>query len=220
MNYFVMESSDKTRVRRVPHKQVFDDALAKEILAAAICAHVSITVDGQPYGLPVACAPYGDEVILHGSNASRLFRSLASGTPACVTVTLIQGLVLARTSFESSMHYKSLMAFGTARVIDGDEKRIALRTLTDHLFPERREELRLSSEKEVNATSVLAFPLDEISIKVSNAQPDDDVADLDAEVWAGIVPMSTIYGEPIAAEDLREGIPIPDYISRWPINRL
>jgi hypothetical protein len=215
-----MDVTDRTRVRRVPHKQVFDELAAKEILSRAMYAVVSISIDGQPFGLPVACAPYGQELLLHGSSASRLFRALSDGAPACVTVTLVQGLVLARSSFESSMHYTSLMALGKARVIKDDEKRAALRTLTDHLFPERREELRLSSEKEFSATSVLAFPLNEISVKISNGQPDDPEMDLGADVWAGILPMSTVYGTPIPAENLRDGIDVPEYLSRWPINRL
>ncbi len=212
--------SDRTKVHRAPHKQVFDPAVARRILERAIIAHVAICIDGQPYAIPVSCAPYGGEMLMHGSPASRLFKALADGTPACVTVTLIDGLVLARSAFESSMHYQSLMAFGSARLLDGEEKSAALEVLTDHLFPERRSELRESTQKEVNATTIVAFPLTEISIKVSAGQPDDPESDLESNVWAGILPIASMYGAPIPATNLRLGIDVPEYISRWPKNRL
>lgn len=212
--------SDRTKVHRAPQKQVDDPAVARRILERAIIAHVAITLEDQPYCLPVSCAPYGDELLMHGSVASRLFKALADGAPACVTITLVDGLVLARSSFESSMHYQSLMAFGTARLLSDEEKGPALQALTDHLFPERRAELRNSIEQELKATAVVAFPLNEISIKVSEGQPDDPESDLDSPVWAGVIPIVSGYGEPIPANNLRSGISIPNYISRWPGNRL
>lgn len=210
----------RTKVHRAPHKQVFDPAVARRILERAIIAHVAICVDGQPHALPVSCAPYGDELLIHGSPASRLIKELAAGAPACVTVTLVDGLVLARSAFESSMHYQSLMTFGSARVLSDQEKGPALEALTDHLFPERRGDLRESTEKELNATTVLAFPLTEISIKVSAGEPDDPESDLGSDVWAGTLPITSIYGAPMPAANLREGIDPPEYISRWPKNRL
>jgi len=212
--------SDRTKVHRAPHKQVFDPEVARRILERAIIAHVAVDVDGQPYCLPVACAPFGNELLLHGSNASRLFKTLANGAPACVTITHVDALVLARSSFESSMHYQSLMALGSARELEGDEKKRALEALTDHLFPERRFELRESTDQEIKATTVVAFPLSEISIKVSNGQPDDPESDLASEVWAGFVPISSVYETPVPANNLRSEIPIPNYISRWQKNRL
>jgi nitroimidazol reductase NimA-like FMN-containing flavoprotein (pyridoxamine 5'-phosphate oxidase superfamily) len=212
--------SDRTKVHRAPHKQVFEPAVARRILERAIIAHVAISIDDQPCCLPVSCAPYGDELLMHGSVASRLFKALSEGSPACVTITLVDALVLARSSFESSMHYQSLMAFGRARLLGDDEKRPALQALTDHLFPERRAELRESTDKELRATTIVAFPLNEISMKVSNGQPDDPESDLDSNVWAGILPLVTTYGTPIPAKNLRPGIPVPDYVSRWPKNLL
>lgn len=210
----------RTKVHRAPHKQVSDPAVARRILARAIIAHVAVCIDDQPFALPVSCAPYGDELLMHGSPASRLFKALAEGAPACVTVTLIDGLVLARSAFESSMHYQSLMAFGTARLLEDKEKRAALMALTDHLFPDRRSDLRESTEKELNATMIVAFPLTEISIKVSAGEPDDPETDLDSPAWAGILPVNSTYGAPIPAANLRAGIDVPEYISRWPKNRL
>jgi len=207
--------SERTEVHRSPHKQNHDPEVAKSIISRALVAHVAIAVDGQPFALPVACAPYKDELLLHGSNASRLFKALMDGTPACVTITHIEGLVVARSSFESSMHYQSLMALGSARMISEDEKRPALEALTEHLFPQRLSELRQSTVQEVSATSIVAFPLKEISVKVSNGQPKDTDTDLSSDIWAGILPINTSYGEPIPADNLRPGIPIPDYIATW-----
>jgi nitroimidazol reductase NimA-like FMN-containing flavoprotein (pyridoxamine 5'-phosphate oxidase superfamily) len=212
--------TDRTKIHRAPHKQVYEPAIVRRILERAILAHVAISIDGQPYCLPVACAPYGDELLMHGSTASRLFKTLSEGAPACVTITLVDGLVLARSSFESSMHYESLMAFGSARLLSNVEKRAALQALTDHLFPNRRSELRPSTEKEIKATTVVAFPLNEISIKVSQGQPDDPESDLHAQIWAGILPITRTYGTPIPADNLRVGIDVPEYISGWPINRI
>ncbi|MDP1719813.1 MAG: pyridoxamine 5'-phosphate oxidase family protein [Candidatus Nanopelagicaceae bacterium] len=212
--------TDRTKVRRSPDKQVDDPEILRAILARAIIAHVGIAIDGQPFVIPVACAPFKDELLLHGSTASRLFKTLATGTPACVSITLVDALVLARTSFDSSMRYHSLMAFGKARVIEMDEKVAALEALTDHLLPERAIELRQSNEQEIKATSILAFPLSEISIKVSKSVVDDAKTELETNIWAGIVPLSSDYELPIPAQDLRPGISVPEYISRWPKNRI
>jgi len=212
--------TDRTKVRRSAHKQVHDPETLKAILARAIIAHVAISIGDQPFVLPVACAPFKDELLLHGSMASRLFKALSSGAPACVNITLVDALVLARTSFDSSMQYHSLMAFGRARVIASKEKLAALEALTDHLFPERAKELRQSNAKEIKATSILAFPLGEVSIKVSKSYVHDGESEPNRKIWAGTVPITSTYGEPIPSEDLRPGIEIPKYISHWPKNRI
>lgn len=213
-----MTHTDRTQVHRSPHKQTSDPLVVQQIITRAILAHVAIVVEGQPFCIPVACAPFKNELLLHGSTASRLFRALANGAPACVSITSIQGLVLARSAFDSSMHYQSLMALGSARVIEGHEKEEALNALTDHLFPERREELRDSTQKELMATSVLAFPLDEISVKVSDGAPllSEDQSDL----WIGILPISARYEEAIPVSGLAPTVKVPDYLARWPVNRI
>lgn len=213
-----MAQKNLTQLHRSPHKQTSDPLIVKEIISRAILAHVAIVVEGQPFCIPVACAPYENELLLHGSTASRLFKILASGVPACVSITKIQGLVLAASAFDSSMHYQSLMAFGSARVIEGDKKAAALNALTDHLFPERRQELRESSPKELLATSVLAFPLNEISVKVSDGAP--ELSELESDLWIGVIPISTHYGAGIPADGLTPTAKIPGYLSRWPINRI
>jgi hypothetical protein len=193
----------RTRIRRLPEKAVTDRAALDAVLDAALVAHVGIVEDDQPYVLPMACARDEDRLLLHGSTGSRLLRLLTAGAPCCATVTLLDGLVFARSAFESSMHYRSAMVLGVARQLDGDDALAALRILTEHLLPGRWDTLRAPTRKELAATAVLALPLDEWSVKVSDGPPDDPAADLDAGVWAGVLPLRTVTGEPVAAPDLR-----------------
>lgn len=204
-----------TKIRRAPHKASSDEGVIRRIIEAAKVAHVAICVDGQPFSIPVACAPHNESLLLHGSTASRLFKALASGAKGCLTITHVDALVLARSSFHSSIHYRSLMAFGVAREIAGDEKIFALNSLTEHLFPGRISELRNSTAQELAATTILSFPLDQVSVKVSDGEPDDDKADLESDIWAGVVPIHSTYGVAIPASNLRSEIPVPDYIATW-----
>lgn len=205
-----------TPVKRLPHKESHDRRDLLEILHRSRIAHVAID-DGGPIILPVAIAPWrdGNEVLLHGSAASRLFRKLSEGAPACISLTILEGLVLARSAFESSMNYKSLIAFGVGRTLEGSEKEEALLALTEHLFPERSQELRASSEKELKATTIITFPLDDYTVKVSDKEPEDPESDLKERVWAGVVPIAQVLGEPIATSNLDPSIPLPGYIDRW-----
>jgi nitroimidazol reductase NimA-like FMN-containing flavoprotein (pyridoxamine 5'-phosphate oxidase superfamily) len=196
-------SPDRTRIRRLPDKAVTDRPTLDAVLDAGLVAHLAIAVDGQPYALPVAYARDGDRVLVHGSTGSRLFRELAAGASACLTVTLLDGLVLARSAFESSMNYRSAMVLGRARRLSGPAQLAALRVLTEHLLPGRWESLRDPLPRELAATMVLALPLDEWSVKVSTGPPEDPDDDLDSPVWAGVVPIVTSYGRPVAAPDLR-----------------
>ena len=205
-----------TPVKRIPHKESHDRKDLVEILSRSRVAHVAID-DGGPIILPVAIAPWkeGNELLLHGSAASRLFRKLSEGAPACVSLTILEGLVLARSAFESSMNYKSLIAFGSGRSLEGVEKEEALLALTEHLFPERTKELRDSTEKELKATTIIAFPLDDYTVKVSDKEPEDPESDLNERVWAGVVPVDQVLGTPIPASNLDPSIPLPGYIERW-----
>lgn len=205
-----------TPIKRSPHKGSENREDLLEVLHRSRVGHVAID-DGGPVVIPVAVAPWrdGNELLLHGSTASRLFKKLSEGAPACLSLTILEALVLARSSFESSMHYKSLIAFGSAHSLEGAEKEEALIALTEHLFPERSQELRPSTEKELKATSILSFPLDDYTVKVSNGEPKDPEEDLSLPVWAGIVPIHQVIGEPRAAKNLNPEIPIPDYINRW-----
>lgn len=214
-------ASDRTRIRRLPGKAVADREVAYAILDAGLVAHVAVVEDEQPFVLPVGYARRDDEVLIHGSSGSRLFRALADGAHTCLTVTLLDGLVLARSAFESSMHYRSVMVLGRARRLEGDDEFDALRVLTEHLLPGRWSEARQPSRKERAATMTLALPLDEISVKVSAGAPDDDPDDLVdpvySAVWAGTVPILSTFGEPRTDEHTPPGTPIPDYVRGWSI---
>lgn len=189
-----MGQDARTRLRRLPHKAVTDPAVLYAILDAGRVAHVGI--DG-PYVLPVGYARDGDRVLIHGSTGSRLFRTLAAGAPACFTLTLLDGLVLARSGFESSMNYRSVLAFGVFGEVTGPAKLDALARLTDQLSPGRWALLRPPTTRELAGTMVLAMPLTEWSVKVSDAWPHDPDEDLSWPVWAGVVPIVETLGAPL-----------------------
>lgn len=197
----------RTEVRRLSEKARTDRATLHAVLDAATVAHVGLMDDGQPYVLPMAYARDGDRLLLHGSTGSRLMRLLADGTPCCVTVTILDGLVFARSAFESSMHYRSAMVLGRARVLDGDEALAGLRTLTEHLLPGRWQTLRPPTRKEIAATMLLEVPLDEWSVKISDSPPGDPAEDLAAPVWAGVLPLYLTAGHPVDAPDLQSPVP-------------
>jgi uncharacterized protein len=202
----------RTDVRRLPEKQVHDVAALHAILDEAMHASVGFQVDGQPFVLPMACARDGDHLLLHGSTGSRLMRALAAGAPVCVSVTHLDGLVYARSAFESSMRYRSATVLGTATEVPADERLHALEVLTEHLLPGRWAELRAPHAKELAATSVLRVPLDEWSVKMGSGFADDLDEDLHEPVWAGVVPLAVTFGEPVDAPDLDPGLPVPPHV--------
>lgn len=209
-------SSDRTRIRRLPERAVTESASLRAVLDSGLVAHVSVDDDeGQPYVVPVAYARWDDDVIFHGSTASRLFRVLAAGQPTCLTVTRLDGLVLARSAFESSMNYRSVMVLGHCRVLEGDDKSEALRRISDHLLPGRWDDIRPPSTKELAATLVVALSLAECSVKIRSGGPEDPAEDLIVPVWAGQIPIIESFGEAIAADAIAERFPIPDYVSSW-----
>jgi uncharacterized protein len=207
-------------VRRIPDKQVRDRSVLDAILDAALVVHVAVLdQSGQPYVLPLGCARDGDRLLVHGSTASRAFRQLGGGAPTCATVTLLDGVVVARSQFESSMHYRSAMLLGRFEVLHGDQKRDALAVLTSRLTPGWTK-ARPPSVKELRATSVLAMPLQEWSVKVSAAPPGDLPEDLDRPVWAGVVPLRHVWGDPVDAPDLAPGLTAPlEVLAGWPAGR-
>jgi len=201
--------TDRTRIRRLPEKAVDDVAVLHAVLDASRVAHVGfVDEDGHPVVVPTGAARSGDRLLLHGSTGSRMYRRLAEGVEVCVTLTLLDGMVLARSAFESSMHYRSAMVFGVATPVPEDEKVAALRAMSEAWLPGRWDTLRPPTAKELAATMVLALPLVEWSVKVSDGPPDDAPEDLDAPVWAGVLPIVTSYGDPVPAPDLR-GTPNP-----------
>jgi len=201
------------KFKREPKRGSHDFELACEVLDAGKVCHVGFVVDGQPYVVPMAYARMGRTLLIHGSVASRLIHSLESGLRCCVTVTHFDGLVYARSTFNSSMNYRSAMVFGIAQpVSDIDEKRHCIQVLVDHLMPGRRADLRQSTIKELNATGLLRLPIDTFSVKRRIGPPVDSKSDLDAPVWAGVVPLELSKGEPEDAPDILPGISRPDYL--------
>lgn len=205
-----------TQLKRLPERGSHDFGLACSIIDEARICHVGVTLNGQPYVIPMALGRNGSDLLLHGSVVSRLVNSLSEGLPCCVTVTHLDGLVLARSAFHSSMNYRSVMVFGTARLIsDPEEKQRALDALVEHLAPGRLEELRPSSRKELNATSILCLPIETFSIKSRSGPPSDATSDLSARVWAGVIPLELTAGRPVDAPDMAEKLPLPEYLLQY-----
>jgi nitroimidazol reductase NimA-like FMN-containing flavoprotein (pyridoxamine 5'-phosphate oxidase superfamily) len=177
------------RVKREPHRGAYDRATIDAILDEALLCHLGFQVDGRPYVIPTLHARVGDRLYVHGSAASRMLRHAASGMPVCATVTLFDGLVLARSVFNHSVNYRSVVVFGTATLVADDEKREALRALTEQLAPGRWDEARQPTDKELKATWILSLPLDEASAKLRTGAEEDEPEDLDLPVWAGVVPV-------------------------------
>lgn len=208
--------TERTRVRRLPEKQVTDRAVLDAVLDGGRVAHVAVAgPDGQPFVLPVGYARDGDTVLVHGSTGSRLFTALAAGAPTCLTVTLLDGLVVARSVFESSMHYRCAMVLGRATPLEGADKLRALERITEHLLPGRWAEARRPNRKELAATLVLSLPLTEWSVKISDGPPADEAEDLALPVWAGVLPLHERLGAAVPAPDLRGDPPVPAYVSSW-----
>lgn len=199
-------STDPSRAR---HKLRTERAALDALLDTVHIAHVGLVADGHPVVLPTASAREGDRLLLHGSTGSRWMRLLADGAPVSVAVTAFDGLVVARSAFESSMLYRSAVLFGRCTALSGDDAAHALDVLTEALLPGRTAEVRRPTPRELAATLVLALPLEQWSLKVSDKWPDDPPEDVADGSWAGNVPLTQVYGEPQAAPDLRGGIPIP-----------
>jgi nitroimidazol reductase NimA-like FMN-containing flavoprotein (pyridoxamine 5'-phosphate oxidase superfamily) len=206
--------TDRTKVRRLPERAHYERDLVDGIIDEALSCHVGFAIDGRPWVVPTIHARIDDRLYLHGAVANHMLKSLAGGIEACVTITLIDGLVLARSAFHHSMNYRSVMIFGRAqRVDDIDEKRAALHALVEHVVPGRMTDARPPSASELRTTTVLRLPIDEASAKVRTGGPVDDEEDMPLAIWAGQLPVSTVYGAPIAEPD---SIPaVPDYLTGY-----
>ncbi|MGH9842071.1 MAG: pyridoxamine 5'-phosphate oxidase family protein [Blastocatellia bacterium] len=203
----------QTTLKRLPERGVFDRETVYGILDEAFVCHVGFAVDGQPFVIPTAYGRVGDTVYIHGSAASRMQRALSRQIPVCVTVTLVDGLVLARSAFHHSINYRSVVIFGQATVVeDPAEKMRALEAFTEHIIAGRWREIREPSEQELKATTVLALPLAEVSAKIRSGPPKDDEEDHAIPVWAGELPLHTVTGAPIADAELPPNIATPDYV--------
>jgi uncharacterized protein len=184
-----VSSTDRTRVRREPERGRYERETIDAILDEALYCHLGFVVDGQPYVIPTLHARVDDLLYVHGSSASRMLRHAASGAPMCVTVTLLDGLVLAKSVFNHSIDYRSVVVLGEARPVEADEKLEALRAFTEHVAPGRWEEARQPTPLELKATSILALPLTESSAKVRTGPPEDEPEDVALRVWSGVVPI-------------------------------
>lgn len=203
-----------TRLTRHQERQVTETRQLHEILDGALVAHLAVLRDDRPLALPMACARDGDSLLLHGSTGGGALRA-GTATPVCVAVTHLDGLVFARTTFESSMRYRSAVVHGVAEALSGEEKERALDVLSDHLFPGRTAEVRTPNRKEVAATLVLRVPLDQASVKIASGPPEIDPDDHEPrDVWAGIVPMRVVADEPLEAPDVPDGVPVPESVRR------
>lgn len=200
----------RTTVKRLPKRAGYDRATIEAILDEGLLCHVGFTVETQPYVLPTIYARAGAEVYVHGSAASRMLGSLESGVDACLTVTLLDGLVLARSAFHHSMNYRSVVILGRARAIeDRAQKLAALRAIVEHVVPGRWSDVRPPHEKELKATTVLSMPIDEASAKIRSGGPLDDEEDFALPVWAGVLPLELVTRPAIPDPRLPPGLPTP-----------
>ncbi len=207
--------SPRARIRRLPERGAYERETIHAILDEGLVCHVGIEVDGQPYVLPMNHGRDGNRLLLHGSAASRLMQGLAVGQPACFTVTLVDGLVLARSAFHHSMNFRSVVLLGRARPIaDPAGKSAALRAISERLVPGRWDAVRPPSARELAMTSVVEVPLDEASAKIRTGPPKDDAEDLALPVWAGVLPLSVIPGDPVA-DGVEGAFEVPPCVREW-----
>jgi uncharacterized protein len=205
----------RTRLRRMPKRAVYDRERVHAVLDAGFVCHVGYVIDGQPYVTPTSYWRRDDVLYWHGSSASRMLRHLKGGVPVCVTVTHVDGLVLARSGFHHSVNYRAVMALGTARPVeDAKEKLAALEDFTERLLPGRWPELRPPTAQEIKATTVLWMPLEEVSAKIRTGPPVDDEEDYALPIWAGVVPIHTTIGAPLPDPRNLEGLVPPAYLER------
>jgi nitroimidazol reductase NimA-like FMN-containing flavoprotein (pyridoxamine 5'-phosphate oxidase superfamily) len=211
-----MKTTARTQLRRLPERGSHDLETIHAILDASFLAHVGFSVDGQPFVIPTLYGRDGDTLYLHGSAASRMLRELETGVAACVNVTIVDGLVLARSAFHHSMNYRSVVAFGKARKIDDPERKThALRVISEHLIAGRWNDVRGPNEKELKATAVLEFSIEEASAKIRTGPPKDDEEDYALPVWAGILPLQLEAKAPVPDPLLANGASVPEYVSRY-----
>jgi nitroimidazol reductase NimA-like FMN-containing flavoprotein (pyridoxamine 5'-phosphate oxidase superfamily) len=201
-----------TTLKRLPKRGVYDRELVYGILDEGFICHVGFSVDGRPFVIPTGYTRVEDQLYIHGSQLSRMLRTLARGIEVCVTVTLVDGLVLARSAFHHSMNYRSVVIFGHASSVEpAEEKLAALFAFSEHVIPGRWSEVRQPSEQELKATSVLSLPLAEVSAKVRTGPPLDDEEDYALDVWAGVIPLQLVAGNPVSDPRLLEGVQPPSY---------
>ncbi|HHF2870364.1 TPA: pyridoxamine 5'-phosphate oxidase family protein [Vibrio diabolicus] len=212
----MLSNTNRTEIKKGAHKAVSDVSKLHAIIDESLIAHIAITNESGPVVIPMLAWRVDDYVYIHGANNSRLLRSLKLGVQTCLTFTLFDGWVLARSAFHHSAHYRSAVVFGQFEMVeDNQEKDRLLNHFIEQIAPGRTKQVRLSNEKELKATMLLRIPLTEASVKISNFGVNDDAEDMDIPVWAGVLPYRTVVGPLQACEDLYEGIAEPDYRSAY-----
>ncbi|RMF22125.1 MAG: pyridoxamine 5'-phosphate oxidase family protein [Bacteroidetes bacterium] len=206
--------SPRNRVRRLPKRGHYDRRTIYAILDAGFLAHVGFCIEGQPYVIPTAYGREGDVLYIHGASTSRMLGHLEQGHPLCLSVTHLDGLVLARSAFNHSMNYRSVVVFGRATLVEGAEKLRALEVISEQILKGRWAEVRQPSEKELRATTVLKIPMEEASAKIRSGPPGDEKADYALPVWAGVVPLERVWAAPQPDPLLAAGIPLADSVRR------
>jgi nitroimidazol reductase NimA-like FMN-containing flavoprotein (pyridoxamine 5'-phosphate oxidase superfamily) len=208
--------TERTTLKRLPKRGIYDRELVYRILDEGFICHVSFAVDGQPFVIPTGYARVGDQIYIHGSQVSRMLRTLAQGIDVCVTVTLVDGLVLARSAFHHSLNYRSVVIFGRAAMVEEKEAKLAaLFAFSEQVIPGRWSDVRQPTEPELKATTVLALPLVEVSAKVRTGPPIDDDEDYALDVWAGVLPLQIVAGVPINDPRLPESVEPPSYTLQY-----
>src|SRR5262245_26632044 len=208
--------TERTALKRLPQRGSYDVEVVYKILEEGFVSHVGFVIDGQPFVIPTAYGRAGDKLYIHGSAASRTLRASAGGIPVCVTVTLVDGLVLARSAFHHSINYRSVVILGAATMVEAaEEKMTALRAFTEHVIPGRWGDVREPNEQELKGTSVLALPLVEVSAKVRTGPPKDDEEDMAIPVWAGELPLGVKAGSPVDDPRLSAGFRPPAYVTNY-----
>ncbi|MGH7916823.1 MAG: pyridoxamine 5'-phosphate oxidase family protein [Candidatus Binataceae bacterium] len=209
-------ASERVTIHRQPSRAAYDRSIIEAILDAGFICHLGFAVEGQPYVIPTLYARLGDRLIVHGSAASRMLRTIRDGAPVCVTVTLVDGLVLARSAYHHSMNYRSVVVLGNAREISEPEAKVAaLHSLMERLVPARWNEVRPPNRSELKATSVLSIPLNEASAKLRSGPPTDEEEDYALPVWAGEIPLTVVANAPCPDPKLAAGTPEPRHIKEY-----
>ena len=214
------EKTEKNRVKRHPERAAYEKEIIYQIVDEAIICHVGFVQGEQPFVIPMLHARREDTILLHGASSSRLMRHAETGAELCITMTLLDGLVIARSAFSHSANYRSVVLFGKGAIIDSREEKFqALKVFTDCIIPDRWVDVRQPSEKELKATTILSIPIEAATVKMRQGPPVDDEPDYQLDVWAGVLPIKRQVGEPIADPKLKEGIDLPDNVGRFVIKK-
>jgi uncharacterized protein len=218
MNNFI--PTEKTKVNRLPKRGYYDMETIYSILDEGIICHVGFLINNKPFVIPTAYVRVDDHIYIHGAKSNQMINAINEGSEACITVTLLDGYVLARSAFHHSMNYRSVVMFGKGKIIEDDEEKMsALKAFTERVVKGRWDDVRKPSEKEMNTTSVLKFPIEEASAKVRTGPPVDDKDDYDMNVWAGVLTVKTMFGELIRDERLKENVSVPGYLTNYILSK-